>query len=474
MSDEIFLGLDLATAGARLHAVTSHGKVLTERSLPLPPTQAPAPGHVEQLPTYLEVARDVIRHVSADLGRRVGAVRALSITGTSGTVVPCAPDGRPTSSAILYNDQRAWAQAEHLSDAGFPSTATSSLARIGWLEANAPASLYLHTPDVVATGLIGRVPPTDTSHALKAGIDPVAAVWDTQRLDALGILPRTLPDLVHPGTELGVVCGDAAAETGLPAGVTVIAGMTDGCTAQIGAGAVHIGDTVGMLGTTLVLKAVSVEAVTSYDGAVYSHYAPDGSYWPGGASNVGADVIRSEFGNRDLTELEALAERHGVASAVRYPLSTVGERFPFNRPKAEGFILGETTTPGAAYRAFLEGVAFAERLGLEALRALGVKVVSHRVAGGGSQSRLWNRIRATVLDRPVTRPANASSGYGAAVLALASYTRSSLIDVVATTEQTAEVIDPDASQTERLQQNFERLCEELSRRGYLTAYQKQI
>ena len=45
--------------------------------------------------------------------------------------------------------------------------------------------------------------------------------------------------------------------TGIPAGTPIIAGMTDGCAAQIGAGALEVGSWNSVLGTTLVLKGVT-------------------------------------------------------------------------------------------------------------------------------------------------------------------------------------------------------------------------
>lgn len=471
MTEEIFLGLDLATAHARLVAVADSGCVLAQRTLPLPTPAAPAPGRAEQPADYLAAARRLLHEITGELGSRAAAIRALSTTGTSGTIVPCGADGRPVGPAILYHDQRAAAEAKRLAANGFPATSTSPLARIGWLCAHEPAARYLHTPDVVAAGLLGAVPPTDTSHALKAGIDPVAARWNEPALDALDIPRTALPDLVHPGTPLGVLANSLAAELGLPPGVVLIAGMTDGCTAQIGSGAVNLGDTVGVLGTTLVLKAVTEQPVSGHGGAVYSHLAPDGRFWPGGASNVGAGLIRTEFPGADLAELDAGAERAGPASSVRYPLPGKGERFPFSHPDATGFRLGGASTRGQDFRALLEGAAFAERLGLDALRALGVRTRSHRVAGGASASRLWNRIRASVLDRPVVKPSHPTSDFGAAVLAFSASTGTPLSAAAARFASTAETIEPDPSETGPLRENYERLREELRRRGYLDTAQ---
>ncbi|MEP9381056.1 FGGY-family carbohydrate kinase [Nocardioides cheoyonin] len=466
----VALGLDLATAAARLLAVTDEGAVVAERTAALAPVESPAAGHREQRPVYPEVARRLLAAVVADLGPLAARVRALATSGTSGTVVPADAAGAPIGSAVLYSDQRAGAEAAALRSAGRPSTSTSPLARIGWLHRHRPAARYEFTPDTVTADLLGRPAPTDTSHALKAGIDPTGATWDPDALAAVGVDPATLPDLVHPGTVLGEVAPAVARAVGLPAGVAVVAGMTDGCTAQIAAGAVVPGDTVGVLGTTLVWKGVSDVPVTGFDGALYSHLAPDGRWWPGGASNVGAGPVRDEFGGADpgrLAELEALAAAHGPAEAVRYPLRGTGERFPFATPAARGFLLGEVPDESGAYRALLEGVAYVERLGLEALADHGVPVRRHHLAGGASRNTLWNRIRATVLDVPVVRPRRSGSAYGAAVLALAAVTGCGLGEALARTGAGDDPVEPLPGERERLMDGYARLRAELARRGYL-------
>ena len=349
--------------------------------------------------------------------------------------------------------------------------AASTLSRLAWLAerdaaAASPDRRYLHVPDVVVADLTGRLV-TDTSHALKAGIDPIAARWPADLLDAAGVPAGALPELVRPGTVVGEVRDRVAAELGLPAGVRVVAGMTDGCTAQLAAGAVAPGRTTGVLGTTLVLKGVAAEEVVGFGGAVYSHLAPDGRWWPGGASNTGAGILAdSEIA--DLAAADVEAARRGPSPWTAYPLRGTGERFPFVRPDATGFLLGPGT-PSARerHRAWLDGVAFVERLGLERLAALGVASADHRVAGGGTRSSVWTTIRASVLGRPVSRPAEPSSGFGAAVLAGAAVTGAHPAEAADRMVRIVEVIDPDPAQVGPLEEGYRRLTDELRRRGWL-------
>ncbi len=63
---------------------------------------------------------------------------ALSITGTSGTVVPVDTAGVPVGDAVLYDDSRGADQIRALSEAGHGSRPFAALARAAWLHGAIP------------------------------------------------------------------------------------------------------------------------------------------------------------------------------------------------------------------------------------------------------------------------------------------------------------------------------------------------
>ena len=83
---------------------------------------------------------------------------------------------------------------------------------------------------------------------------------------------------------------------------------------------------------------------------------------------------------------------------------------------------GSATRPTARAltQAVLEGVAFAFRDSLEALRAAGTELSRVTAIGGGSRSRYWLKAIATALGMPVDIPADGDFGaaFGAARLGL--------------------------------------------------------
>lgn len=486
---DLVVGVDLATAAVRAVAADAGGHVHGRCQAPLPPPTSPQAGWCEQDATaWWPATASVLRRLVRDLGSASSRVAALSVCATSGTVVAVNRAGEPSGPALTYADQRAVKEADEAQAAGSRRWETLGLriqpsfglAKWGWLVRHGfggSAVGLAHASDVVVTSLLGRPAPTDWSHALKSGFDPLGGEWAGEALAALGIDPGQVPEALAPTSLVGSLSAAAAGATGLPGGCQVRLGMTDSCASQLAAGAGAPGAFVSVLGTTLVLKGVSSALVADPSGAVYSHRHPSGWWLPGGASSTGGAALRSAFAGRDLPALDQAAMAHGPAAGVAYPLVGRGERFPFVAPDAEGFVLGGGRAGGGGdggeidhYRALLEGVAFVERLGYEHLSRLGAPArppVS--VAGAASASRVWNRIRATVLGAPLLEKPGASTALGACILAAAGTLHADLATSAEAMGVRGEPVEPIEDEAEALESSYRRFLAALDERGWLPA-----
>ncbi|MFJ5266125.1 FGGY-family carbohydrate kinase [Streptomyces sp. NPDC088387] len=457
---EAWLGIDLGTQGVRALLVTRDGTVLGSGTAPLT-------GH-----------RDGVRHeqdpgqwwdavCAASRQATAGAVRVdgLAVCGTSGTVLLTDTTGRPTGPALMYDDGRAAEQGLRARAAGLAVQDTWALPKARWLAETYGPGRLTHQPDVITTRLVGRPVPTDSSHALKTAYDVERDAWP----DILGLPDGSLPDVVRPGTRLGEVCTAAAEATGIPAGTPVIAGMTDGCAAQIASGALRDGSWNSVLGTTLVLKGASPTPVHDGTGVVYNHRAPDGGWLPGGASSVGAGVLTAAFSGADPAAMDARAAAYEPSGAVAYPLVSPGERFPFLAPDATALVLGEPAGAADLWAALLQGVAFTERLCLDYLHHLGAPLDGPLTfTGGGARSPYWNQLRADILGRPARVPEQPQPALGMA--ALAAYGTAADDSLATTAERMVHirtVLEP--SGTTRYAEPYTRLVDELETRGWLPA-----
>ncbi|GAA4864917.1 FGGY-family carbohydrate kinase [Pseudonocardia benzenivorans] len=427
----VWLGVDLGTQGVRAVAVDAAGHVAGAGSARLRHDLRRGPRH-EQDPQEWWTATCVATS-AALAGLRGREVAALAVDSTSGTLVVQDGAGRAVGPGLMYDDTRAAARVAAVREAGqavwaalgYRVQAAWALPKLVELCATGavPAGhTVVHQADHVVARLAGHPVATDTSHALKTGYDLLADAWPTAVFEALGVDAAVLPAVVPPGTPLAVVSPAAAAESAVPAGTPVVAGMTDGCAAQVAAGALAPGDWCSALGTTLVVKGATATPVVDPAGAVYCHRHPDGGWLPGGASNVGAGVLRRELPGVDLAALTPAAAALGVPPGATYPLVGVGERFPFPDPDARGFDVGgpAVPTPAETLARVAHGVAYVERLAFDVLAGLGADVSGAvTVTGATSANDWWNQLRADVLGRPVAVPREAGSAFGAAVLAAA-------------------------------------------------------
>ena len=458
---DLVAGVDLATGEARVSVADAAGRVRARGRADLPPPERPRPGWSEQdARGWWPAVVAALRQATTELGRDRRAVVAVAVSATSGTVLLADRSGQPIGPALLYDDRRA-------GDASPPA-----MARWAWLVAHAEgaadARFAWHASDLVVARLIGGPPPTDWSAAHKSGYDPVERRWPDGDASALRVPRHLLPEVLPPTARAGAVCPEAAEASGLPDGCQVRLGMTDSCAAQVAAGADRPGRFVSVLGTTLVLKGATTERLDDPTGAVYSHRHPDGWWLPGGASNTGGAALAAGFEGADLATLDERAAEHGPAGCVTYPLTGTGERFPFVAPDATGFWLGTPTGDDERYRATLEGVAFVERLGYDHLAGVGARAAPPLLsAGGGTGSRVWTAIRATVLASPLDVPACPETSFGACVLAAAGTVHPDLTAAGDAMVRTVASVEPVEPETERLEESYHRLVAELRRRGWV-------
>ncbi|MEU6573953.1 FGGY family carbohydrate kinase [Streptomyces sp. NPDC046805] len=459
---DTWLGIDLGTQSVRALVVTADGRVLGTGTAALRGRRQGT--RHEQNPE--DWWKAVCAATRTALKNRP-PVRALAVCGTSGTVLLTDKDGRPLGPGLMYDDGRAAEQAARLRAAGVAVQDTWALPKVRWLLEAGGRGRVTHQPDVITARLVGHPVPTDSSHALKTAYDVEREAWP----DGLGVPPDLLPDVVRPGALLGEVCPAAADATGIPAGTPVIAGMTDGCAAQIASGALRDGAWNSVLGTTLVLKGASAVPVRDATGVVYNHRAPDGSWLPGGASSVGAGALAARFPDADPAVLDAEAAAFEPSSAVAYPLVSPGERFPFRAPSATSLLLGTPASDADLWAALLQGVGLAERLCLDYLHHLGAPLDGPLTfTGGAARSAYWNQLRADILGRPARVPEQTEPALGmAALAAYGTGAAPALADVADGMVRVRTVVAPRPGHTARFAEPYGRLLDALESRGWLPA-----
>lgn len=473
MKQRAYLGIDIGTQSVRLMAVNEVGAVLASAAVRLNSLRD-GKRH-EQSP--LEWWKAVCVAGQATMKQIVGVeIAGLAVAGTSGTILLMDSGLHPLTEGLMYDDGRAAQEALEVQAIGqglwtsqsYRMQPSWALPKLVWLQRNgliSRSAKFAHQNDYINAKLAGRILATDSSNGLKTGLDLQTLQWPHAVMEALRIDTNMLPQIALPGTRIGEVSAEAFHDTGIPMGTPIFAGMTDGCAAQIASGATGTGSWNSVVGTTLVVKGVTERMLHDPLGIVYSHRSPDGKWLPGGASSTGAGFIAKHFATEDLDALNARASQLGSIPQVVYPLLGTGERYPFFAPDAHSFSLGTPATQAEAFTASLQGIAFIERLAMDALHQIGAEVEGRfTISGGAASSEALNQIRADVLGRTLHVPGVTEGAFGMAVLAAAHF--SSLTEATERLVRTERTVEPRCG-FGAYRATFLRFVDELRARGWL-------
>ncbi|NLV73869.1 MAG: FGGY-family carbohydrate kinase [Chloroflexi bacterium] len=483
----LFGGIDLGTQGVRVLVCDAQGAVQAEASVAFSDAlqqDGPAGYNEQDAHAWHSATWQALQAALAKLaetGQPADAIAALSVTSTSGTLCLVDAAGEPVRPAIMYSDVRAAEEAAIVQAAGeeislklgSKFSASYAISRLVWLQCHEPQSLeaarwFCSPTDLVIGWLTGVWGVTDWTNALKTGYDVVDLSWPAFIGERLGLDMAKLPNVVAPGAPIAPICDKVSERSGLSAQTQVYAGATDGTASQLASGAAAIGEWNSTLGTTLVLKGVSEALIRDPSGRVYCHRHPQGYWLPGGASSAGADCIAQRFEAAQLDELNAAASQRTPTDLVVYPLARRGERFPFNAPSAEGFILGQAHDVQEYFTAHLEGIAYVERLAYQVVSDLGAQVGDTIYAvGGATQSAAGLQIRADVLGKVLSVPQVPSGAMGAAILAAAGSAFPNVTEAVAAMVYPAQRVEPRTGYAAAYEERYQRFVAACRERGYL-------
>lgn len=436
MTAPYWLGIDIGTQSIKSVILDNEGVLLASASAPLSSTRIN--GQHEQDPEQWWSAATRVIQDSVSQISNPSKIKGLSIAATSGSILLVDESCNPISAGIMYDDARGaefTAECNLIGrklwdDLGVVIQPSWALTKMVWLSRNnkiTAGSKIIHQGDFVASRLAKTFLKSDTSNTLKSGYDFENLNWPEDVMNNLGIPTTALPQVAVAGEVIGYVADDNS--IGLPGGIAIIAGMTDGCAAQISAAAITPGSWNSVLGTTLVIKGVSNNRCSDFSGAIYSHRAPfsDG-WWPGGASSTGTNALNKWLTDQDPTTL-SFNWPELLAAPVIYPLPGEGERFPFVNSDMRELVLNDGEFPSikehgedAVFASIAKGIAFIERLSYDLIALVGYDVSgSITFTGGGAKNGQWNQLRSTVLNRDVFVPDSPEGAAGMAILAAASF-----------------------------------------------------
>lgn len=472
----MYLGIDLGTSSVKAMLIDAEQTVVGAASSKEVKTARPQAGWSEQDPAdWIRATEEAIAGLRAAHPAAFAAVRGIGLSGHMHGATLLDAEDKVLRPCIMWNDTRSHREAAAL-DADprfrritgnivFPGFTAPKLA---WVKNNEPDVFakirwVLLPKDFLRVWLTGEHMSEMSDSAGTSWLDTGGRKWSGELLAATGLEERHMPALVEGTDVAGILRPELAARWGLDTGVVVAGGAGDNAASACGMGTVREGAAFVSLGTSGVLFAANASYLPNPESAVHAFcHALPGTWHQMGVILSATDALNwhsrvTSASAADLTE--ELGEVLKAPSGVTFLPYLSGERTPHNDAAIRGAFLGLGHESGRAVltQAVLEGVSFAIRDSLEALKSAGTALTRVTAIGGGSRSRYWLKSIATALNLPVDLPADGDFGaaFGAARLGLVAATGADPV-AVCSAPATAETIEPEAALTAAYEDAYQR------------------
>ena len=265
--ENYLLGMDCGTTNIKAVIMAEDGTVAAEAARPSRFLN-PGPDMQEQdakewWANTVEIFRQITEQAGEDVVKRI---RGISISSHTVTLLPVDVQGRPLRNAITYQDGRSANELHYIVDkigferfvqivGGQPSVAFMPN-KILWFKKNEPelfckTKAFLQASSFINYKLTGNMT-TDIDQASRTQcLDISTMEWSKEIGDVIGVnLDDYLPKPRLVDEIIGFVTDEAAKETGLIAGIPVVAGCSDAMAAMYATGMSRLGEAGESSGTT--------------------------------------------------------------------------------------------------------------------------------------------------------------------------------------------------------------------------------
>ncbi|NZD64325.1 xylulokinase [Rhizobium sp. WYCCWR 11290] len=457
----MYLGLDLGTSGVKAMLIDGDQKIVGSANGSLDVSR-PHSGWSEQEPAHwVRATEEAVAGLKAKHPKELAAVKGIGLSGQMHGATLIDATDKVLRPCVLWNDTRSYVEAAALdTDPRFRALTGNivfpgfTAPKLAWIEKHEPdvfakIAKVLLPKDYLRLWLTGDYISEMSDSAGTSWLDTGKRAWSSELLAATNLSEEQMPALVEGTEQAGKLRSELAAQWGISGDVVVAGGAGDNAASACGMGTVSDGAAFVSLGTSGVLFAANGSYLPKPESAVHAfcHALPntwhqmgvilsatDALNWHSGVTGKSAADLTGELG-----------ETLKAPTGVTFLPYLSGERTPHNDAVIRGAFIGleHESSRVVLTQAVLEGVAFAIRDNLEALRSAGTGISRVTAIGGGSRSRYWLASIATALGVPVDLPADGDFGaaFGAARLGLIAATGADPI-AVCTPPVTAGTIEP--------------------------------
>lgn len=424
----MFIGLDLGTSSLKATLLDVDQTLIASASADLS-VDRPHPGWSEQAPdSWWRACETVLDALKVEAPHALAAVKGIGLSGHMHGATLLDKAGEPVRPCILWNDGRSDRQCAQLEEAEprFNSLGGNRVMpgftapKLQWVRENEPeifdrTAMVLLPKDYLRFKLTGEYASDMSDSAGTLWMDVAGREWSEPLLAATGLGVEHMPRLVEGSASSGVVRAELRARWGFASAPVVAGGAGDCAASACGVGAIQPGSAFVSLGTSGVLFVTNDRFSPNTGSAVHAfcHAVPE-TWHQMGVILSASDSLNWLAGTLKSTpgDLADAIGPIGGSSPVSFLPYLGGERSPHNDVDIRGGFAGisHATDDRVLTHAVLDGVAFALKDCLNALAAVGTRVDRVLAVGGGSRSRTWLEIIASVLNVTVDVPVDGDFG----------------------------------------------------------------
>ncbi len=425
------IGVDIGTTGVKAALIEVDGRILADATVEHD-LHSPHTGWAEEDPRdWIAGTVSALRKLALSEALDTEGIAAIGVSGMVPAMVLLDDRGQPVRPSIQQNDARAFAEVAELSGridqemlyrlTGGRTNQQHIAPRLLWVQRNEPdawnrTKTILGSYDLVTAWLCDAAPRNgslELNWAIESGLyDFRQRRWVPELLAAVDLDTSYFPPVHEPTDTVGTLGAIASAETGLPAGIPVVAGSADHIASALAAALRDEGDTLIKFGGAGDILYCSSEPITHPSLFIDAHDIP-GKYLLNGCMAASGSLVKwyvteilgLSTAKSTLQQLDSEAAQippgSGGVTILPYFL---GEKTPIMDPQARGVIFGLDLSHSRAhiFRATLEAVMYGFRHHVDVLREAGLEPARFLATNGGVSSSLWRQVAADVLDEPIT------------------------------------------------------------------------
>jgi xylulokinase len=469
-----YLGIDIGTSSVKAVLIDERQRALASASSPLKLSR-PKEGWSEQNPQdWWRATQSAVAAIGKRAPKAFRSLEAIGLSGQMHGATLLDASDKVIRPAILWNDGRASNECRELEAAeprlrdiaGNIAMPGFTAPKLLWVKKHEPAKFrkiakVLLPKDYIRLRLSGDHASDMSDSSGTLWMDVGRRAWSAELLAATSLGEEHMPKLFEGTEATGHLSGALQREWRLLRRPIIAGGAGDNAAAACGIGAVQSQESFVSLGTSGVLFVSTEQFLPNTANAVHAfcHAVPDKWHQMGVILSATASLewLAGILGMPAPRLIKTLGSRVKEPSPVLFLPYLSGERTPVNDANVRGLFggLGHESDRKTLIQAVVEGVAFAFRDCLESLKAAGTDVQRTTAVGGGSKSRLWLKIIATVLGVPIDVPAAGDFGaaFGAARLALVAASKADYRTILSRPKMSLRV-DPDAGSREAYEKAY--------------------